>query len=158
MVWSHMPGWRTSWRVCRNGRRSDWQSCCLLRDLPSPGEWYLPSGVREPGYNLQSVVERLTTGNQPGQQPRGLTENQNLNQPEIIPGAVLHHQSPIPVSVLRGLTRSPDSVLLSPPPVPFSVGPYTTTEKGARPGAQPYYTSGKSLYAEKSDHAVPAFM
>ncbi|ACD06141.1 conserved hypothetical protein (plasmid) [Shigella boydii CDC 3083-94] len=38
------------------------------------------------------------------------------------------------------------------------MGPYTTTEKGARPGAQPYYTSGKSLYAEKSDHAVPAFM
>ncbi|ENX6528982.1 hypothetical protein ACFRUD_004498, partial [Shigella sonnei] len=61
----------------------------------------IASGVREPGYNQQSVVERLTTGNQPGQQPRGLTENQNLNQPEIIPGAVLHHQSPIPVSVLR---------------------------------------------------------
>nr|WP_257013981.1 transposase domain-containing protein [Salmonella enterica] len=33
-------------------RRSDWQNCCLLRDLPSPNERHLPSGVRTPGHNL----------------------------------------------------------------------------------------------------------
>nr|WP_244463912.1 hypothetical protein [Escherichia coli] len=67
---------------------------------------------------MQSGVERLTTGNEPDQQPRWLTANKNLNQPGVIPGSVHHHLPLIPESVLRGLTRSPYSVLQSPPPVP----------------------------------------
>lgn len=66
----------------------------------------------------KSGVERLTTGNEPGQPPRGLTANQNLSQPGAIPGAVLHHLPPVPVSVLRDLTQLPDSVLQNPPPIP----------------------------------------
>ncbi|HGC5079464.1 TPA: hypothetical protein ACIYP6_004846, partial [Escherichia coli] len=46
----------------------------------------LPSGVRAAGHNPQSGVERLTTGNEPEQRPRGLTVSQNLNQPGAIPG------------------------------------------------------------------------
>ncbi|HGW6618628.1 TPA: hypothetical protein ACNHRR_005476, partial [Escherichia coli] len=65
------------------------------------------SGVRISAHNLQSGVERLTTGNQPEQQPRGLTAGQTPNQPGVIP-----------VSVLHDLTQLPDSVLQSPPPVP----------------------------------------
>lgn len=118
MVWSRMPGWQTFWRVYRSGRKTDWKSCCPLRDLPSPGEWYLPSGVRAAGHNPQSGVERLTTGNEPEQRPRGLTVSQNLNQPGAIPGAVLHHLPSVPVSVLRDLTQLPDSVLQNPPPIP----------------------------------------
>lgn len=74
--------------------------------------------MRIPTHNLQSGVERLTTGNQPEQQPRGLTAGQNPNQPGVIPGAVLHHLPPVPVSVLHDLTQLADSVLQSPPPVP----------------------------------------
>ncbi|HGC1825586.1 TPA: hypothetical protein ACIX47_004693, partial [Escherichia coli] len=53
------------------------------------------------------------TGNEPEQQPRGLTANQNLNHPGVIPGSVLHHLPPIPESVLRDLHNYPTQCFIA---------------------------------------------
>ncbi|EHS9967352.1 hypothetical protein KV154_004537, partial [Escherichia coli] len=45
----------------------------------------------------------LTTGNEPEQQPRGLTASQNLNQPGAIPGEGLH----LPATNTRVSTSEP---------------------------------------------------
>ncbi|HAW2566883.1 TPA: hypothetical protein JLP93_004565 [Escherichia coli] len=50
-------------------------------------------------------MRKLTTGNEPEQQPRGLTASQNLNQPGTIPGEGLR----LPATNTRVSTSRPDA-------------------------------------------------
>ncbi|HFV6891705.1 TPA: hypothetical protein ACIYL2_004805, partial [Escherichia coli] len=65
-------------------------------DLPSIDERLLSSDIIIQSENPQPGMRKLTIGNEPEQQPRGLTAGQNLNQSGAISGTGFHHLPPIP--------------------------------------------------------------